>query len=666
MKSAAGAMVVAARAALAVGDTAAAEEHLREALKDHSPEAHRMLGGLLFGDDDLIGARSHWEQAFREWRDDGEHKAAALVAADLADLYHGGFGNHAAGQGWVSRARRLLEPLGRCVEWGYVELAFVACYAGDPQRLERVAGEVLQLAIEFGDSDLEVRALADGGYALVVQGRPAEGFGRLDEAMAALSAGEVRNPAVAGKTFCALLTACERAGDVRRAEEWTHIIASMVLEPLGGRPRILHTHCRMVYGSVLCSVGRRPEGEMAMLEVVGPEGFQYVRHRADAVARFAELRLQQGRIEEATELLRPFRDDVQSAEPVARLHLLAGEYDMAAAVARRAMESAEGDRLKQAVLLGLLVEVELGRDDVAAAGGHAEALRRLADAADSGMLRAEAALAEGRVAAAGSDVSLAITRLQNGLRALQGQDSPLLYGTICLELAGILGAAGDMSDAVMQARSALAAFDRVGATLLAARTDALLHSLGFRTGVSTGTGVLDEVQQFVTGTRTGGDADRVLVTVLFTDIVNSTARAAEMGDHEWRALLDRHDAVVVTETDRLRGRVVKSTGDGVLATFGSPGPAVRCAGAIRDALRILGIDIRAGLHTGEVEVRGTDIGGIAVHLAQRLCTAAEAGEIVVSSTVKDLVAGSGLAFADRGLHELRGIPDQWQLFRAMV
>src|SRR6185295_15141388 len=138
----------------------------------------------------------------------------------------------------------------------------------------------------------------------------------------------------------------------------------------------------------------------------------------------------------------------------------------------------------------------------------------------------------------------------------------------------------------------------------------------------------------------------------FTDIVSSTARAAEMGDHRWRALLDGHDAVVFTEAERFRGRIVKSTGDGVLATFDGPGPAVRCAGAVRGALRDLGIEIRAGLHTGEVEIRGADIGGIAVHIAQRLCAAAQAGEILVSSTVKDLVAGSHLAFVDRGLHEL--------------
>jgi class 3 adenylate cyclase len=157
----------------------------------------------------------------------------------------------------------------------------------------------------------------------------------------------------------------------------------------------------------------------------------------------------------------------------------------------------------------------------------------------------------------------------------------------------------------------------------------------------------------------------MLLTVLFTDIVASTARAAALGDHRWRAVLDNHDDIVVQETTRFRGRLVKSTGDGIMATFGTPGPAVRCAGAIRDGLREIGIEVRAGAHTGEVEIRGADIGGIAVHIAQRVCGAAGAGEILVSSTVKDLVAGSGLPFVKRGPAELRGLEEHWQLFTAL-
>jgi len=178
--------------------------------------------------------------------------------------------------------------------------------------------------------------------------------------------------------------------------------------------------------------------------------------------------------------------------------------------------------------------------------------------------------------------------------------------------------------------------------------------------------VVDEIERFLGGRRPPVDADRVLATVLFTDIVNSTGRAADLGDRRWRRLLDSHDAALAAAVDTFRGRVVQFTGDGAVATFDGPGRAVRCADAIRGAAHELGIEIRAGVHIGEIEARGEDIGGIAVHIAQRVCAVAGAGEIMVSSTIKDLVVGSGLGFLDTGLHELRGVPDRWRLFRALV
>jgi class 3 adenylate cyclase len=174
--------------------------------------------------------------------------------------------------------------------------------------------------------------------------------------------------------------------------------------------------------------------------------------------------------------------------------------------------------------------------------------------------------------------------------------------------------------------------------------------------------VVDEIEEFLTGTRGGHDNERVLATVMFTDIVESTRLAADVGDRRWRDLLDTHDAVVGRELDVHRGRQVKATGDGVLATFDGPARAIRCAAAVREGLRPVGLEVRAGLHTGEVEVRGDDIGGIAVNIAQRVQSLADPGEVLVSSTVKDLVAGSGLAFDDRGTHALKGVPDEWRLY----
>jgi class 3 adenylate cyclase len=175
-------------------------------------------------------------------------------------------------------------------------------------------------------------------------------------------------------------------------------------------------------------------------------------------------------------------------------------------------------------------------------------------------------------------------------------------------------------------------------------------------------GILGEIEEFLTGTRHEREPDRMLATVLFTDIVGSTERAAELGDRGWRELLERHDELVRRGLARQRGREVKNTGDGFLATFDGPARAIRAAASIAAGVRAMGIEVRAGLHTGECEVRGDDLGGMAVHIGARVMASADPGEVLVSSTVKDLVVGSGIAFEDRGEHELRGVPGEWRLF----
>jgi pimeloyl-ACP methyl ester carboxylesterase/class 3 adenylate cyclase len=174
--------------------------------------------------------------------------------------------------------------------------------------------------------------------------------------------------------------------------------------------------------------------------------------------------------------------------------------------------------------------------------------------------------------------------------------------------------------------------------------------------------MLGEVEEFVTGARHTPEPDRVLATVLFTDIVDSTAQANKMEDARWRALLEQYYGRVRRELDRFNGKEISTAGDGFLASFDGPARGIRCACAIRDAVATLGIKIRAGLHTGECEAIGADLGGIAVHIGARVAALAAAGEVLVSSTVKDLVAGSGLRFADRGLHSLKGLPNQWRLY----
>jgi len=178
--------------------------------------------------------------------------------------------------------------------------------------------------------------------------------------------------------------------------------------------------------------------------------------------------------------------------------------------------------------------------------------------------------------------------------------------------------------------------------------------------------VLEQIELFLTGERRAPEPDLALATVLLTDVVDSTARAAALGDRRWREVLDQHDRIVRAEVGRARGREVKTMGDGFLATFDGPARAIGCATAIAQAVRPLGIEIRAGLHTGEIEILGDDVGGIAVAIGARVAGKAAPSEVLVSQTVKDLVAGSGLAFEDAGDHELKGVPDRWRLYRVVA
>ena len=218
----------------------------------------------------------------------------------------------------------------------------------------------------------------------------------------------------------------------------------------------------------------------------------------------------------------------------------------------------------------------------------------------------------------------------------------------------VLNRAGNRIVPVERSREAAASIE--GARFVALPgTDHLAFSEGLDE-------LLDEIAEFLTGSRTGSDPDRLLTTLLFTDIAQSTQRAAAMGDRRWRDLLDRHHEVMRTELARFGGREVATTGDGFFASFDRPVSAARCALEMVRAIASLGIQIRAGVHTGEVEVRGTDLGGLAVHIAARVAASASDGEVLASSTVKDLLVGSGVDFLDRGEHELKGAPGTWRLY----
>ena len=191
-------------------------------------------------------------------------------------------------------------------------------------------------------------------------------------------------------------------------------------------------------------------------------------------------------------------------------------------------------------------------------------------------------------------------------------------------------------------------------------------ALGILATLKAKPGKEDEVEQFLTGRRHSQESERVLATVLFVDIVGSTERAVAIGDRPWRETLETFYSIVREVLQRYRGREVNTAGDGFLAAFDGPARAIRCASAIRKSVQALNLEVRCGLHTGECELLGEGLAGIAVHTGARVAGLAAPGEVLVSQTVRDLVAGSGLAFEDRGTHVLKGVPNKWRLFRALV
>jgi len=459
-------------------DFAAAIDRLNALVADGgAPEAHLLLGEILYFQEDLEGARRQLEIAFKGLRGAGDVRGAARAAIFLGHMLTDTLGNRSAGQGWLNRAKRLLDATGRCVEQGYLALAIVACNVPNVEDLERSASLALEIAIEFGDPVLEARALADKGLALVSQGRVAEGFALLDEAMAPVSAGEVTEIQHAGLIYCSMLSACERADDLRRAEDWTVACRHLLDEAYAGQGAVLHTHCRITYGAVLCNAGRWTEAEDELMYVLSPNGTTTVPKRWEGLAGLAELRLLQGRLDEAAQLLGPFADRFEACRPLARLHIARGEFDLAAAVVRRALNELVGDRLRIGAFLALLVEVEIARGDPEATKRASDDLTRLAELTEKGPLKALSQLSVGRVHAAERSWREAIASFRLALREM-GETNPLLASTTRVELARALSSMGDTATAVDEARAALAMFERLGAKGEVDRTAALLRELG--------------------------------------------------------------------------------------------------------------------------------------------------------------------------------------------
>ncbi len=424
-----------------------------------SGEAWHALGTSLFMAGSTREAVHAYEQAFAAFTTDGSPEAvrkAVRTAIQLVGL-HLVLGEPAAVQGWEQRAHRVCAPLGECLERGYLAVARVACDIHDPVELYDNATLALALAREFGDHDLELRALADQGLALISQGRVTEGLAQLDEVMVAVVAGEMANLAERSKAMCAMFAACERTGDLARADYWRGRIEA---EP-HLRDHILDVHCSMTLGVLDALTGRWGSAEARLSHVMtGSHGVEY--YRAGAAARLAELRIRQGRYDEAAMLLAGYEDRFEVWPTLAHLRFLQGDYEQAASLLDLTARSLEHDCLRMAPVLSLLVETELGRGELDAAQSAAARLSFIAARSESNEIRALDRLSQARIARRQGDLPLATELLKTALVLLIHYDRPLLTAEVRLDLARVLAESGHPSAASVEARAAVATFQRLG------------------------------------------------------------------------------------------------------------------------------------------------------------------------------------------------------------
>jgi DNA-binding NarL/FixJ family response regulator len=457
-----------------VSDLNQAKALLRQRLAGASdPAAAFELAILEHISGELEAARDRAETVFRRWRAEGKRREAARVARFLGNLMHDGFGNLPAARGWLARGRRLLEGEGPCLELGWLELGVAGCNVADAADLAQRAKRALEIAQQFDNADLECRALADLGLALVSMGRVAEGMTRLDESLTLIADREVVNPEVIGQATCCLVSACERCGDLAPVEAWSSVVGRPSADD---EPRFVFSHCHVTFGRILCEAGRWAQAETALRLGIGAAALAgSPRLRAVSQAALADLRIRQGRLEEARQLLEGSEDRVETAPARALLHLARREPELAAAVARQALRELNADCLRAGPLRLLLVDAELQQGDLTAATAAAEQLDAIAAETALPMLQALAALARGRVLAR-SDPGAAPATLERGLLALATGDWPLLRAALHRDLARAL-APLDPAAAVAEARSALAIYERVGAPE-AEDVAALLRGLG--------------------------------------------------------------------------------------------------------------------------------------------------------------------------------------------
>ena len=402
---------------------------------------------------DVDGILAHLSTAVRELTAADDNRRAAVASARLGDMIATVLGNLPASRAWFARARRLVADEPPCIEQGWVAVAGMGCEVDDPDELLASAELALDRARRFGDVELETKALADGGLAHVQCGRIDEGMAMLDEAMA-LACGPVPNSLAVSASVCSFFTACYHAADFGRADTWAELLRRHgLIGPAAGSAVFLSSHCDAVHATLLVELGRWGEAEELLQRSI--EEFRAVMPMPawHPTIALADLRVRQGRLIEAEQLLLGWDQFMQALLPTARLHLARGDHDLARAVARRGVHVAGSDRLRAAELLTVLVDAELGRGDVAAASAACGELATRIGDVDVPPLRARSDCARSRALVAAGDAPAAVAVLSDVLGALDPAQLPLVRAGVLLALARAHDAAGDDMAARQAARA---------------------------------------------------------------------------------------------------------------------------------------------------------------------------------------------------------------------
>jgi DNA-binding NarL/FixJ family response regulator len=459
--------------ALRVGDWAAARSAFESAVEvEESAEALDGLGQALYWQRDYPAAIDYRERAYGVFRERGDDRNAAMVACWLAYLQGSVYGNFAVWNGWLGRARSLLEGLGDYPERGWVEL-MVALFTEELEEKERHVAEGMAIAKRFGDTDLEFSALSYSGWCLVQRGLIEEGMGRLDEAVAAAATGEVKDLGAVGDIYCKMLLACELALDVRRAEEWMTVAEAFVRRANGLPLSVIY--CRTYYCGILTAAGRWAEAEGELQKSMRSYEPAYRALRSGATVRLADLRIHQGRVEEAAQLLAGHESDPYAVQPIARLHLARGEVELAAAVLRRYL-ARYGQGILQAPVLALLVEADMAAGRLENAQASCERLAALATQSRAPVARALAEFCAGIVhGATGSDDQK--EHLESAVHGFAVAGLSFEEARARLELARALSQV-DLQVAIAEARTAFERFEELSAARHADEAASLLRLLG--------------------------------------------------------------------------------------------------------------------------------------------------------------------------------------------